>query len=80
MNRSGMWLIGVAGLTLGLVSVAGGGVLGAELAPLARGYGMLVVGAAVYMLGGLTLRDLLRRSARSAAPEGARSTRPASQS
>jgi hypothetical protein len=80
MNRSALWLIGVASLTLGLVLVAGGGVFGPELAPLTRGYGMLVIGAAVYMLAGLTLRDLLRRSARSATSAGTRSARTAGQS
>jgi hypothetical protein len=55
--------IGLA-IGLGLIAI---GALGGDLADLERGYGVLVIATAGYLLAGLWLRDLVRgrRSAHS---------------
>ena len=58
---------GLAGLATGVVLTAVG-VLGADdIAGMAGGYGIMVIGAAVYLLAGLKLRERLGRRAPSIA-------------
>ncbi|MEP6469626.1 MAG: hypothetical protein ABJC24_07630 [Chloroflexota bacterium] len=54
-----LWAFGLAGLVAGAVLTAIG-IFGAnELASLAGGYGLLVIGSAAYLLAGLKLRERL---------------------
>ena len=62
-----LWRFAVAGLTAGLVLMIGGSLMANELAPLARGYGLLVVLAALYLAAGLAIRARLGRRSPAAA-------------
>jgi hypothetical protein len=55
------WGVGWAGLLVGGLLTVLGLVGGSETAQLAGGYGMMMAGAAVYLLGGLGLRSALAR-------------------
>jgi hypothetical protein len=61
-----LWRFAVAGLTLGLVLMLGS-LLASELAPLARGYGLLVSLAALYLAAGLAIRARVSRRSPAAA-------------
>ncbi len=73
-----LWRFAVSGLTAGLVLVIGGSLVVSDLAPLARGYGLLIVVAAVYLVAGLTVRA--RMSRRSPTRAGVRRSGAASHS
>jgi hypothetical protein len=61
--------VALAGLGLGSLALVGGTAIGGEIAPLAAGYGMLVIIAALYMIAGLAIRERVwRRISRSTAP------------
>jgi hypothetical protein len=62
MNR--LWTVALAGLTLGVVTMVGGSAAGGSLGPMAVGYGLLVVLAALYMVAGLAIRDRVWRRLR----------------
>ena len=67
--RQSMWSVALAGLGLGSLAMVGGTAIGGEIAPLALGYGLLVVLAALYMIAGLAIRERVwRRLGRPAAP------------
>ncbi|HEX6129976.1 MAG TPA: hypothetical protein VF071_13230 [Candidatus Limnocylindria bacterium] len=55
------WGFGWAGLFVGGLLTVLGLVGGSETAQLAGGYGLMMAGAAVYLLGGLGLRRTLAR-------------------
>jgi len=72
-----IWGFGWAGLFVGSVLAVLGLVDGGETAQLAVGYGLLMSGAAVYLLGGLGVRRALARRAmlaRARVPAMSRST------
>jgi len=57
------WGFGLAGLAIGIVLTAIG-VFGAdEIASMAAGYGLMVIGSAVFLLAGLTVRERIGRRA-----------------
>jgi uncharacterized membrane-anchored protein len=66
MKDRRLWLFAVSGLITGLVLMVSGTLATAELASLARGYGLLIVLTAVYLAAGLAIRA--RMSRRSPAP------------
>lgn len=77
------WGAGWAGVAVGALMTVVGLVDPSESAQLAGGYGLMLMGSAVYLLGGLGLRQALaRRAARaegpaerpSASPVGSRAT------
>ena len=55
--RHTLWSLALAGLGFGSLAMVGGTAIGGTLGPLAVGYGLLVVGAALYMVAGLALRE-----------------------
>jgi len=55
--RHSLWSVALAGLGFGSLSMVGGTALGGEVAPLAVGYGLLVVLAALYLIAGLAIRE-----------------------
>jgi hypothetical protein len=57
-----LWRFAVSGLTAGLILLAGGSLVVSELAPLARGYGLLVLLASLYLAAGLAIRARIGRS------------------
>ena len=59
--RQSLWSVALAGLALGSLAMVGGTTIGGEVAPLATGYGLLVVLAALYMLAGLAIRERVWR-------------------
>jgi 4-hydroxybenzoate polyprenyltransferase len=66
-----LWRVAILGLTAGLVLMMIGSLVSSDLAPLARGYGLLVVVAAVYLAAGLAVRARIsRRSSRQAGVRG----------
>jgi hypothetical protein len=67
--RQSLWSVALAGLGFGSLSMVGGTALGGEVAPLAVGYGLLVVLAALYLIAGLAIRERVwHRIGRSTAP------------
>ena len=59
--RQSLWSIAMLGLGLGSLAIVGGTAIGGELAPLAGGYGILVLIAALYLVAGLAIRDRVWR-------------------
>jgi hypothetical protein len=59
--RHSLWSVALAGLGLGSLAMVGGTAFGGEVAPLAIGYGLLVVLAALYMIAGLAIRERVWR-------------------
>ena len=55
--RQSLWSVALAGLAFGSLSMVGGTAIGGEIGPLAIGYGLLVVLAALYLLAGLAIRQ-----------------------
>lgn len=67
--RQSLWSVALVGLGLGSLAMVGGTAIGGEIAPLAAGYGLLVVLAALYMIAGLAIRERVwRRVGRPAGP------------
>jgi hypothetical protein len=62
------WGFGWAGLFVGSLLTVLGMVGGSEAAQLAGGYGLMMAGAAVYLLGGLGLRRAIARRSRVTRP------------
>jgi hypothetical protein len=60
-THPGFWGFGWAGLFVGGLLTVLGMVGGSETAQLAGGYGLMMAGAAVYLLGGLSLRRAIAR-------------------
>ena len=77
MNKthSALWGFGLAGMVSGAVLLVIGAVGANDIADLAGGYGMLVIGSAAYLLIGLKIRERLgrRTPAGATAPISARS-------
>jgi hypothetical protein len=65
MNRthSVLWGFGLAGMAAGIVLTVVGFVGAGDIAGLAGGYGVLVIGSAAYLLAGMKLRERLGRRA-----------------
>ena len=59
--RQSLWSVALAGLGLGSLSMVGGTAIGGDVGPLAIGYGLLVVLAALYMIAGLAIRERVWR-------------------
>ena len=55
--RHSLWSIAIGGLGLGSLSMVGGSAIGGELGPLVIGYGLLVAVSALYLIGGLAIRE-----------------------
>jgi hypothetical protein len=78
-NNVVFWIAGWAGLAGGALLALIGVVSTDELSQFAGGYGLMTMGAAVYLLGGLGLRDALgRRRSRSVVTAGAHTMSTAS--
>jgi hypothetical protein len=65
MNKthSALWGFGLAGMAAGIVLTVVGFVGAGDVAGLAGGYGVLVIGSASYLLAGMKLRERLGRRA-----------------
>jgi 4-hydroxybenzoate polyprenyltransferase len=59
--RQSLWSAALVGLALGSLSIVGGTAIGGEIGPLAVGYGLLVILAALYLLAGLAIRQRVWR-------------------
>ena len=59
--RQSLWSVALAGLGLGILAMVGGTAIGGEVGPLAVGYGLLVVLAALYLVAGLAIRQRVWR-------------------
>jgi hypothetical protein len=55
--RHTLWSLALAGLGFGSLAMVGGTAIGGDVGPLAVGYGLLVVVAALYMVAGLAIRE-----------------------
>jgi hypothetical protein len=56
-----LWRFAVMGLATGVVLMIGGSLMATELAPLVRGYGLLMSLAALYLTAGLAIRARVSR-------------------
>ena len=72
MNRthSALWGFGLAGMVAGLILAAIGTFGASDVAGMAGGYGMLVIGSAAYLLIGLKIRERLGHRTPAAASAG----------
>jgi hypothetical protein len=72
MNRthSALWGFGLAGMATGVILAAIGTFGASDVAGLAGGYGMLVIGSAGYLLIGLKIRERLSHRTPAAATAG----------
>lgn len=59
--RQSLWSVALAGLGLGSLAMVGGTAIGGDVGPLAVGYGLLVVLAALYLVAGLAIRQRVWR-------------------
>jgi hypothetical protein len=77
MNRThpALWGFGFAGLFSGALLTAIGIFGAGDTASLAGGYGLLMIGSAIYLLGGLKLRERLSQRTPAIDPVSASSTR-----
>ena len=57
-----LWRFAIFGVTTGVMLVVAGSLVVTELAPLARGYGLLVLLASLYLAAGLAIRARISRS------------------
>lgn len=74
-----LWRVAVSGLTAGLILIVGGSLVLSDLAPLARGYGLLVLLASLYLAAGLAIRARVsRRSPATARLQRTGATSPSS--
>jgi hypothetical protein len=76
MNRThpALWGFGFAGAFSGALLTAIGTFGAGETASLAGGYGLLMIGSAVYLLGGLKLRERLSHRTSATTPVSANTT------
>ena len=73
-----LWRIAIFGLTTGLILMVGGSLVVSELAPLARGYGLLVLLASLYLAAGLAIRARIGRSPANASMQRSGASSPPS--
>ena len=66
--RHSLWSVALAGIGFGSLAMVGGTAIGGEIGPLAVGYGLLVVVAALYMVAGLAIRQRVWRHMSRPAP------------
>jgi len=59
--RQTLWSFAIVGLGLGSLAMVGGTAIGGALGPLAVGYGLVVVLAALYLVAGLAIRERIWR-------------------
>jgi len=52
-----LWSVALGALVLSGLAMVGGTAVGGPIGPLAAGYGLLVALAALYLVGGLAVRD-----------------------
>jgi len=73
-----LWRFAIFGLTAGLMLMVGGTLVVSELAPLARGYGLLVLLSSLYLAAGLAIRARIGRSPATASVRRSGATSPSS--
>jgi hypothetical protein len=66
--RHSLWSVALAGIGFGSLAMVGGTAIGGEIGPLAVGYGILVVLAALYLVVGLAIRQRVWRDVSGAEP------------
>jgi len=63
MRHALLWYVTLTSLAFGALLVLGGASAASDIGSLAAGYGALIIGAAVFLGGGLTIQALIGRSA-----------------
>jgi hypothetical protein len=63
MRRASLWYVTLASLVFGTLLVAGGATAASDIGSLAAGYGLLIIGSALFLGAGLTVQALIGRSA-----------------
>lgn len=63
MRHASLWYLTVASLVCGVLLVVGGASAASDIGSLAAGYGSLIIGAALFLGVGLTIKALIGRSA-----------------
>jgi len=62
MRHASLWFVTLASLVFGALLVIGGASAASDIGSLAAGYGVLVIGSALFLGGGLTVQALIGRT------------------
>ena len=63
MRHASLWFVTLASLVFGALLVVGGASAASDIGSLAAGYGVLIIGSAIFLGGGLAIQALIGRSA-----------------
>ena len=63
MRHASLWFVTLASLVFGALLVIGGASAASDIGSLAAGYGVLIIGSALFLGGGLAIQWLIGRSA-----------------
>jgi hypothetical protein len=63
MKHASLWFVTLASLVFGGLLVIGGASAASDIGSLAAGYGVLIIGSALFLGGGLAIQSLIGRSA-----------------
>jgi hypothetical protein len=62
MRHASLWFVTLASLLFGALLVIGGASAASDIGSLAAGYGVLIIGSALFLGGGLAIRPLIGRT------------------
>lgn len=63
MRHRSLWFVTLASLVFGTLLVIGGASAASDIGSLAAGYGVLIIGSALFLGGGLAIQSRIGRSA-----------------
>jgi hypothetical protein len=62
MKHSSLWVLAVGSFGAGVLMVIGGSAAGSDIGQLAAGYGLLVIGSALFLGFGLAVQSLVLKA------------------
>jgi hypothetical protein len=74
MKHSSLWVLAFGSFGAGVLMVFGGSAAGSDIGQLAAGYGLLVIGSALFLGFGLAIQSLVLRAVARPRPEARAST------
>jgi hypothetical protein len=69
MKHSSLWILAFGSFGAGLLMVFGGSAAGSDIGSLAAGYGLLIIGSAVFLGFGLAVQALILKAVARPRPE-----------
>ena len=74
MKHSSLWVLAFGSFGAGVLMVFGGSAAGSDIGQLAAGYGLLVIGSALFLGFGLAIQSLVLKAVSRPRPEARAST------